>query len=337
MPEPVILCHGGVGADPVSDYQPGVEAACDEGWRILQSTGSALEAVLAATVALEEDPLFNAGTGSYMKLDGSIAMDAAVAEFDPRGTGPTVSGLTGPGRGGLRFGGVAAIEEVRNPILVAARVMETPARILVGRGATTFARQQGFPPFDPSTEKAVRKREEMNRKVREGTAQAWAMKWAPWLDLAERRSKASSQAGTGTPAATMAHRNDDRPCETVGAVALDGQGRLAATSSTGGLSVQIPGRVGDSCVWGAGLHVKPWGAATATGVGEAIYERHLCRLALERLATREHIGRVTREVVELFPPGIPVGILMVDASGEHAWADNDEGRLPVAVRCRRSD
>lgn len=184
MPEPVILCHGGVGADPVSEYQPGVEAACEKGYQVLNDTDSALEAVLACTVVMEEDPLFNAGTGAYMKLDGTIAMDASVALYDPAGRSKGQEQFSSHKGGGVqRFGGVAAIEGVRNPVLVAARVMETPARLLVGKGATTFARQQGFGPFDPATEKAVNKQEEMNRKVREGTAQAWAMKWAPWLDL----------------------------------------------------------------------------------------------------------------------------------------------------------
>lgn len=130
----------------------------------------------------------------------------------------------------------------------------------------------------------------------------------------------------------MMKDEEKRPCETVGAVALDGQGRLAAASSTGGLSVQIPGRVGDSCLWGAGIFVSPHGAATATGVGEAIYEGHLSRRALERSAVIRSIGDAVREVVEQYPLGIPVAVLIIDKDGKCSWADNDEGRLPVSVR-----
>jgi len=246
MPRPAILCHGGVGADPVSDYQPGVEAACEQGWQVLQETDSALEAAIAATVALEDDIPYNAGTGSYMKLDGTIAMDAAVALYDPKLPGeftyPTDSGAT-------RYGAVAGIMNVANPVKVARAVMDTPAVLLTGQGAIRFARSQGFEPFDPATEKAYKKKAEMNRKVKEGTAPAWAMKWEPWLD----------------------------------------------PDLNGAQPTEIPA--------GAEMPAAPVAPAA-----------------------------VAKAAVAPFPLGIPVGLLIVDGQGCLGWADNDEGRLPVAVK-----
>lgn len=372
MPRPTLLCHGGVGADPVSDYQPGVDAAADIGLKILQETDSALKAVLACVAAMEDDELFNAGTGSYMKLDGAIAMDALVAEYDPLGEGHP-RGWKDNGPGCLRFGGVAAIQKVRNPVLVAARVMDTPARLLVGEGAITFARQQGFEAFDVSTEKAVKKQAEMKGKVAKGTAQAWAMQWAPWLDLEEENKGIDSAKASRTSRAESANnppsrsssgpraagpppksKNDTQKAQpetdTVGAVAIDGRGCLAAANSTGGLSVQIPGRVGDSPLWGAGLFAGPEGALVATGIGEAITEDLTCQRAYLALASRPGLKRkaegpssdiaesspvlntLCRDSVDVFPLGIPVALLVVDSEGHFGWADNDEGRLALAVR-----
>src|SRR5262245_11624655 len=136
MPRWAIVVHGGCGrwrpADSAAALR-GVRAAARAGGSMLDAGGSALDAVCAAVVVLEDDPLFNAGTGSTLNRDGDAEMDAAVMVGD-----------------GLQCGGVAAIRRVRNPVLVARRVMEaTPHALLAGRGPPAFARAQGFRDSDP--------------------------------------------------------------------------------------------------------------------------------------------------------------------------------------------
>src|SRR6185369_12947521 len=137
--------HGGA-ASP-NTLSDGCVAAARAAQAALDAGGDALAAALAATAALEDDARFNAGTGSNLRLDGrTIEMDASVMTSDGR------------------FGAVSCIERVQNPVLVAARVMETPHLLLVGAGATAFARRLGFPPYDPSTARA---REKYARAVAE--------------------------------------------------------------------------------------------------------------------------------------------------------------------------
>ena len=134
----VIAVHGGCGrweAAATAQALKGVRAAARVARLILQEGGMALDAVCAAVAVLEDNPLFNAGTGCALNRDGEAEMDASVMV----------------GRG-LRCGGVAALTRVRNPVLVARRVMESTAHILLaGHGALEFARQAGFPDYDPIT------------------------------------------------------------------------------------------------------------------------------------------------------------------------------------------
>lgn len=140
----VILVHGSVETSCEPPYLAALRRAALAGYQALSR--GILDAVEEAVVVLEDDPLFNAGYGSVLNLDGEVEMDAAVMD-----------GATG------RCGAVAAIKEVRNPVRVARRVMEdTPHVLLAGEGALKFARSKGFPPFDPvldvqrtSWEKAV--------------------------------------------------------------------------------------------------------------------------------------------------------------------------------------
>jgi hypothetical protein len=141
MPGYAIAVHGGCGRWDGRDTRAalrGVRAAVEAAHRVLTGGGSAVDAVCAAVVVLEDDPLFNAGTGSTLNREGDAEMDASVMVGER-----------------LRCGGVAAIRRVRNPILVARRVMEeTPHVLLAGRGATLFARSCGFRDYDPVTRKS---------------------------------------------------------------------------------------------------------------------------------------------------------------------------------------
>src|SRR5512133_2912004 len=129
---PAAVVHGGAGSPRAR--MDGTDPAAVKALATLKAGGSALEAALAGVVVLENDPRFNAGTGANIRLDGkTIQMDAACMD-----------GATGG------FGAVAAIERVKNPVLVARKVMDTPHLLIVGEGATRFARAMGFPDYDPT-------------------------------------------------------------------------------------------------------------------------------------------------------------------------------------------
>jgi isoaspartyl peptidase/L-asparaginase-like protein (Ntn-hydrolase superfamily) len=154
---PLIITHGGVGSP--TENKGGTDRAAEAGIEILKKGGSALDAVEAAIVVMEDDIRFNAGIGSFMRWDGTIEMDALL--MDSEGN----------------CGAVAAIREVKNPITVARKVMSTPHILLAGEGAIEFARKFGFEKFDPTTEKAIKKLAEMKEKLENDTLPEWYDKW----------------------------------------------------------------------------------------------------------------------------------------------------------------
>jgi L-asparaginase / beta-aspartyl-peptidase len=233
-----IAVHGGAGDWDEAHHgraRAGVSAAARQGGTLLAQGGSALEAVTAAVAVLEDDPLFNAGTGSVLNRDGEVEMDAAV--------------MTGHDLG---FGAVAAIRRVRHPVLVARQVMERSGHaLLVGEGAVRFAREQGFGDYDPITAEAR---------------------------SAFQRARADLRLGT------------------VGAVAFDGAGRLAAATSTGGTLLKLPGRVGDTPLPGAGTYATQHAAVSATGKGELVMRvlaaKSICDVAAGGVQMQDAVNRV---------------------------------------------
>ncbi|MDP6934176.1 MAG: isoaspartyl peptidase/L-asparaginase, partial [Myxococcota bacterium] len=151
------LAHGGVGSPP--ERSDGCRAAVDRALDVLAETGSPLEAAVAGIQVLEDDARFNAGTGSRLRIDGhTIQMDAAVMDS------------TG------RFGAVAVVENVRNPVLVARGVADTPHLLLAGDGATRFARTLGLAPYDPTTDTVREKTMALREKLQSddpGLPEAW--------------------------------------------------------------------------------------------------------------------------------------------------------------------
>ncbi len=230
---------------------------------------NALDAVIKAVVLMEDDPLFNAGTGSNIRIDGSIQMDAAVMI---------------PGD----FGGVINIERVKNPVLVARDVMlKSPHLILAGDGAVRFARKMGYKEYDPSTERAKEKRDRIIRKLRNGEIPAYYH-----------------------PDFLMEFLGD-----TVGAVArIDG--KFAAAVSTGGTSLTLRGRVGDSPIPGAGIYCGERGAVVATGIGEEIIKRMLSFNVYLQIG-KKPLWEICRDEISKFGD-IPVGIIAVDEYSECA-------------------
>jgi len=161
---PQITTHCGVGSP--EEYRDYARVAGEAGFQILKKGGSALDAVEAAVVIMEDDDHLNAGTGSRMRLNGKIQMDAALMDSE------------------LRSGAVAAIEFVRNPIRVARKVMETPHLLLVGEDATAFARHRGFRLYNPATSAAKAHLEEALRALRKKDLPPQAKSWAnfAWKD-----------------------------------------------------------------------------------------------------------------------------------------------------------
>lgn len=267
----MIIVHGGAGDlqpddDPKSHLEGCLKAA-RAGHAVLVKGGSALDAVIAAVVALENDPLFNAGTGSALNADGEVECDASVMTDD------------------LKAGAVAAVKGVANPIALARLVMEqTPHVLLVGDGAVRFARSRGVTLVDPTSM------------------------------ITERARKRWSRTGT------------------VGAVARDTHGRLAAATSTGGTTGKLPGRVGDTPLIGCGTYAAKAGAASATGLGEAIIKATLTRWAVDQLAAGQEAGHVAREAVARLPgAGGEGGLILLDAQGRVGCAFNTQRMSRAAI------
>jgi L-asparaginase/beta-aspartyl-peptidase (threonine type) len=262
----VIVTH--VGAGSTQKYVDIAEKAGILGLDILNGGGTALDAVEEAMVLLENDDRTNAGIGSRLRLSGKIQMDASLMDSD------------------RNCGAVAAIEDVRNPIRVARKVMETPHIVLAGEGALEFARSRGFEHFDPKTDRSVEILEKVKKKIKNKDVPVWASKW-----------------------------KDFEIKDTVGAVAMDSKGRFATGNSTGGTSYMMEGRIGDTPVIGAGLYAGEEGAVTATGIGEEIVRYVLSKWVYDRMEEGQSPQDACDASMNFFEDSIPIGVLAVSLSG----------------------
>jgi L-asparaginase / beta-aspartyl-peptidase len=287
--KPAAIAHGGVGTSP--DAADGCQRAVDAALAALAGGADPLEAAVAAVVVLEDDPRFNAGTGSIVRLDGSVQMDASVMDSDGR------------------FGAVANIERVKNPVTVARGVLETPHLLLAGDGATAFARSLGIPEHDPATAARRGETEQLKRKLRLGGDDLPAF----WRTSAfrERWNYPLSPAALGL---------DRESSDTVGAAVRAADGRFAAALSTGGSAIMLRGRVGDVPLFGAGLYAGPNGAAAATGTGERITERLLAHTVHRWLGEGVPAQEAARRAVASIAQA-PVGIVVITRTELAAAAD----------------
>jgi beta-aspartyl-peptidase (threonine type) len=297
---PALIAHGGAGPRGPAAERParrrGMLAAVECGAEVLRGGGSALDAVVATVTALEDNPLFNAGLGSLLTHDGTVEMDASVmvAQPNPPPRAQRFDSPHGAPARAIAAGAVAVVTRVRNPILLARAVMErTPHLMMAGPGAERFARRIGM--------RLCRSQDLITPRARE--------RWLARRDLASRAARASALRGHGT----------------VGAVAIDARGLIAAATSTGGVPWKIAGRVGDSAIIGAGTWADRAGAASATGHGEAIIATSLCREAVAALERRSPHEAASRMVTgALSPLGAQGGIIMVDRRGRIGFAHNAE-------------
>jgi L-asparaginase/beta-aspartyl-peptidase (threonine type) len=232
-------------------------------------------------VVLEDDPRFNAGTGANIRLDGkTIQMDAACMD-----------GETGA------FGAVAAVERVKNPVLVARKVMDTPHLLIVGEGATRFARAMGFPDYDPACAEN-RARYERVKAILKGTnpGQAEAWKRYDWKKAWNFPTPLKEALG---------------PSDTVGCVARDSKGHFAAAISTGGTTITFYGRVGDVPMFGAGIYAGPKGAVACTGNGEDIVRHLAAKAVYDLLAKGFSAQKAVDRALADFPAAIDLGLVAI--------------------------
>jgi beta-aspartyl-peptidase (threonine type) len=293
-----IAIHGGSGTINKGDFSEGKEREIREtlkqavraGHEILSSGGSSLDAVTKAITMLEDSPHFNAGKGAVFNSEGKNELDASIMEG-----------------AGLNAGAVAAVHNVRNPVLLAREVMtDSPHVMLMGDGAAQFAREQGIV-FEEDDYFFTEYR---------------------WQQL--QKARASAQPGT-----SFLSETPDEWFSTVGAVALDSQGNLTAATSTGGMTNKRWGRVGDSPIIGSGTYADNRSCAvSATGHGEyfirATVARDICaRVQFTEASLLEAANQVVKQ--QLTGMGGDGGIIAVDPEGNVALIFNTPGMYRASV------
>ena len=302
-----LIAHGGAGSwrpGSEQDAVEGMKAAAQAGRAILMGGGTALDAVCATVVILEDNPIFNAGTGAVLNFDGFCELDACVMESRES-----------------RVGAVAALQRVKNPILVARKVMEeTDHVMLAGEGAQRFARVMGFGDHDPVT--PARK--------------------ADWADKRKRVDEVLGKHSLKMHRFLKEH--PEYAGGTVGCVAVDNDGILAAATSTGGVTLKLVGRVGDSPLAGAGNYASRTAAVSATGTGEYVIRTLAGRAVCDAMERGASIERAMTDVLDRMRRDFSadVGLIAVDSAGTplarhlsrdmpHAWF---AGTGEVASRMR---
>lgn len=300
----VLAIHGGAGtllrekitAEIAGIYHEALRAALRAGQEVLRGGHSALDAVCAAVACLEDEPLFNAGRGAVFTHEGRNELDAAVMD-----------GATG------RAGAIAGVHIVRNPVRLARAVLEdSPFVLLIGEGAEEFGRRQGIEMVDPSYF---------------ATPERWNQLQAVL------RHEAETSRDDGTHAASS---EDNDKFGTVGAVARDQAGNLAAATSTGGMTGKRFGRVGDSPIIGAGT----WAANTtcavsATGHGEYFIRAAVAHDIHARIAYGgASLVEAAHTVIHgpLKEIGGSGGVIAIDAAGNVALPLNTSGMYRGILR-----
>lgn len=309
-----IEIHGGAGEaewlnmdKPTADaYRRSLALALEAGAAVLEKKGSAVDAVQAAVKVLEDDPLFNAGRGSAFAADGTIEMDASIMD----------------GRD-LKGGGVASVHFTRHPIALARAVMEnTPYVLMVGAGADAFSKSEGLEQEPQSfffTEMRWKEFEDVMRK---------SNRPVPPLPAGVQ----SSNEPTGPKGISSAVPGEipfSHRFGTVGAVARDTNGHLAAATSTGGMQGKLPGRVGDSPILGAGTYADDRGCAiSGTGVGEYFIRLSLAH-SIDALCKAGYSP--TRAADQLIHQELPKlaggegGVIVISRTGAPIWSNNTVG------------
>src|SRR5579883_253644 len=304
-----IIVHGGAGTiagERLAPGQEGCREAALTGWRVLQAGGTALDAVEAAVRALEDNPNFNAGTGSTLTAAGTVEMDAGMME-----------GHT------LNVGAVASVECIKNPVSLARKVLESQHVLLVGRGAQEFATEQGIALC--AAEDLITERQRDNWKAAQNAQGAEQDKQdEPRYVRHVIGSVSGSQAAKGQAGRREAESEEKHG--TVGAAALDMYGNLAAATSTGGIHNKYPGRVGDSPLVGCGFYADENAAISCTGHGEDFIRLLIAKRAADFVARGDSAQAAAEAAIAVLGAKAEGkgGLILVDRQGRVGYAWNSD-------------
>ena len=287
---PKIIVHGGAGDivdEHLNAHLSGCKEAIEIGWAILDQGGTSLTAIEHSIRMLEDNPVFDAGRGSYLNQDGFVEMDAMVMKGD-----------------GLNIGAVAGVSQIRNPISLAIQILhDSKHNMLSGQGALKFAQTLDLEECEP------------NWFITEYTHNIWKKEI-----------------------------NKSRKYGTVGCVALDNYGNIAAGTSTGGTKHKETGRIGDTPLVGCGTYADNTTAGvSATGDGEAIMKVVLSKLACDLTLTETSVEHATNKSIQILNSRTrsQAGLIMIDNKGNlgcafntprmsRAWIDN-QGKIKAFI------
>jgi beta-aspartyl-peptidase (threonine type) len=302
-----IVVHGGAGVierksmlpETEAEYRAAMKTAIETGAAVLEKGGTSLDAVQATIQYLEDNPLFNAGKGAVFTADGRNELDSAIMD-----------GAT------LKAGSVAQLMHTRHPIAAARAVMEqSPAVMLAGPDADKFAASKGLEQVDNSYFFTERR-------------------WQGLVKQLQKEGKPIPSRPAGAPPApakpvAMIEPADAHKYGTVGVVALDEAGNIAAGTSTGGLQAKLPGRIGDSPIIGAGTYASNHSCAVSgTGTGEYFIRltiaREICALVEDK---HMKLQAAADEVIHKQLEGLhgDGGIIAIAPDGQQAWSFNSPG------------
>lgn len=295
-----LVIHGGAGTitkdtitpEQEKEYKEKLTEALNAGYAVLNSGGTSIEAVQKSINVMEDSPLFNAGKGAVFTHDGRNELDASIMDGKTR-----------------KAGAVASVTTVKNPINAAIAVMEkSPHVMMVSNGADLFAKEQGLTIVDPSYFRTEHRWQQLQKAI-------------------EKEQVVLDHDGK-TAALFIDPMMYDYKYGTVGAVALDQHGNLAAGTSTGGMTNKRYGRVGDSPIIGAGNYAdNETVAVSATGSGE-MFIRTLtafniaAQVKYKNLPLKEAAQNALDEVKAINGSG---GVIVLDKTGNYTMSFNSEG------------
>jgi beta-aspartyl-peptidase (threonine type) len=286
--------------DMVEAHINGVRNALAAGWRVLGRGGAALDAVEEAVVIMEDDETFDAGRGSFLNRDGKVQLDALIMDG-----------------GTLRAGGVGCVERVRNPVRAARKILsESPHVYFVAEGAERFAAEHGVE-LCKNEDLVIAREVERLREYQERAAST------------DPTSRAKGAREMGHPSESAQDGNDlfapHVSHDTVGAVALDREGNIAAATSTGGTLNKAPGRLGDSSLIGCGCYADNLSAAVSTtGWGEPIMKLVLAKWTADRVMAGNLPEWAAQEAMNYLKQRLNGhgGIIVLNAQGQVGIAHN---------------
>ena len=302
-----IAIHGGAGTIRKELMSPEIEAeyrailskAILTGHSILTSGGSSRDAVLATISLMEDSPLFNAGYGAVFNQEGNIELDASIME----------------GRS-LNAGAVASLTRIKSPITLANAVLNhSPHVMLVGTGAEIFAQQQGFDLVSNDTFKTERRRLQLERII--------------------AQEKSMTQLQESSNPVLLKYQFDEKKLGTVGAVAIDQAGDIAAGTSTGGMTNKRFGRIGDAPIIGAGTYADNESCGiSATGHGEYFIRAAVAHDICARMAYKGISLQLAQDEViqdKLVKMGASGGVVGVDKDANVAFSFNSSGMYRASI------